>query len=194
MQVNHILLSLVLGLWSVGLAAHNVVGGVYVVGSQVEGEIGFSNGDMAPANSPVIVTDADGNQIVATTTNEDGFFTFNATQRIDHYIVADLGSGHIYKYILKAEELPDSFEEMAPENNLAFAAAGAGLNTVDPVALQAIVEKAVARQIKPLRKELNAYKEKASFRDVIGGMGYILGLCGLGMWLSQRKRNDTGNV
>ncbi|KZZ53100.1 hypothetical protein A3761_02835 [Oleiphilus sp. HI0123] len=60
--------------------------------------------------------------------------------------------------------------------------------------LQALIEKAVAKQIKPLRKELNAYKEKASFRDALGGIGYIFGLCGIGIWLTQRNQSTKNKA
>ncbi|PID42390.1 MAG: cobalt ABC transporter permease [Gammaproteobacteria bacterium] len=201
MQLKSILISLILTLWSVGAAAHNVLGGVYVIGDQVEGEIGFSNGDMAPAGSPVTVTDAEGRQIAATTTNEDGFFTFKVTQRIDHFIAADLGSGHIFKYVLKSEELPDSLGSTSVSENSAEPVVSESHQTpensenradaVDSAELQAMIEKAVARQIKPLRKDLNAFKEHASVSDVLGGIGYIFGLCGLGIWFNQRKKGQT---
>lgn len=57
--------------------------------------------------------------------------------------------------------------------------------------LQNLIETAVARQIKPLREELAAYKEQAKFRDLLGGLGYLLGLAGLGAWLSQRRKNKA---
>lgn len=191
MNLRLMLLATTIGLCSSSALAHNVLGGVYAIGSQVEGEIGFSNGDMAPAGSTVVISDAKGNQIVSTITDDEGFFTFNATQRIDHYIFSDLGSGHIFEQVLQAEELPDSLGELIREAKASSRDIAIGANSTDNLALQAMIEKAVAKQVKPLRKELTAYKEKASFRDAIGGIGYIFGLCGIGIWLNQRKQQSS---
>ncbi|MCP4321966.1 MAG: hypothetical protein GY787_08975, partial [Alteromonadales bacterium] len=50
-----------------------------------------------------------------------------------------------------------------------------------------MLEKAIAKQIKPLRKEIQALKEKSGFRDIIGGIGYIFGLLGLVAFLRDAK-------
>ena len=57
-----------------------------------------------------------------------------------------------------------------------------------------MIEKAVAKQVKPLRKELRAYQEKAGLQDVLGGIGYIFGLCGIGMWWRQRKQAQVAKA
>ena len=50
-----------------------------------------------------------------------------------------------------------------------------------------MLEKAIAKQIKPLRREISALKEKSGLRDIIGGIGYIFGLLGLVAFLRERK-------
>ncbi|KZY55777.1 hypothetical protein A3752_02270 [Oleiphilus sp. HI0081] len=174
--------------------AHNVLGGVYTIGVDVEGEIGFSNGEMAPLGSKVMVRDLQGQEIVLVETDEEGFFTFEATKRIDHHIYANLGAGHVFETVLKAEDLSDTLGEiMAVESADALETNLRGQMLVGND-LQALIEKAVAKQIKPLRKELNAYKEKASFRDALGGIGYIFGLCGIGIWLTQRNQSTKNKA
>mgnify|MGYP006295030885 FL=1 len=61
---------------------------------------------------------------------------------------------------------------------------------LDP-ALAAAIERAVARQVRPLREEALAAREAVQLRDVLGGLGYILGLAGLGLWWRCR-RGRTG--
>lgn len=178
-------------LLSVNVAlAHNVVGGVYAIGTTIEGEAGFSNGDMAQAGTVVLITDASGQPIAEVLTDEEGFFVFEATKRIDHHFKLDMSSGHVLEMILPAEELPASLPggtsiASAP-SNLTTTASVSG---VDTVVLQQMIEQAVAKQVKPLRKELAAYKEKAGLQDLLGGIGYIFGLVGLGIWLRQRKQD-----
>lgn len=170
--------------------AHNVVGGVYAIGTTIEGEAGFSNGDMAKAGTPVLITDVAGQTIAEVLTDEEGFFVFEATQRIDHHFKLDMSSGHMLEMILPADELPASLPGGTPiasvQSNLTTPASGSAL---DAAALQQMVEKAVAKQVIPLRKELAAYKEKAGLQDLLGGIGYIFGLVGLGIWLRQRKQD-----
>ena len=54
--------------------------------------------------------------------------------------------------------------------------------------LEARIERAIARQIGPLREELANYDDKVRWHDVLGGLGYILGITGLGCWLIERRR------
>ena len=67
---------------------------------------------------------------------------------------------------------------------------------VDP-ALTAAIELAVARQLRPLREELAAARSRASLRDVLGGIGYIIGLAGVALWWRTRGAGsgaDTGSA
>jgi nickel transport protein len=52
------------------------------------------------------------------------------------------------------------------------------------------VEQAVARQIRPLREALQAHEERVRMRDILGGIGYIVGLAGLALWWSSRRRKE----
>jgi nickel transport protein len=49
------------------------------------------------------------------------------------------------------------------------------------------VERAVARQIRPLREALEAERSRARLHDILGGLGYIAGLAGLALWWRSRK-------
>lgn len=185
-------LSLLLCVPGIALA-HNVVGGVYAIGNTIEGEVGFSNGDMAAEGTEIQVTDAAGNELGRVLTDADGLFAFTASQRIEHRFSANLSSGHVLELVLPADELPASL----PGGDAAAAVATAPSAAVfegDQAALQAMIEQAVARQVKPLRKELAAYKEKAGLQDIIGGIGYIFGLCGIGIWWRQRQQEKQSRA
>jgi hypothetical protein len=173
--------------------AHNVVGGVYAIGDQIEGEIGFSNGDMAAEGTEIKVSDTQGNLLGTVVTDSEGLFVFTAQQRIDHQFFANLSSGHVLELMLPADELPESLPGGNAVSNADMVQTSTPVNfSGDQVALQQMIEKAVAKQVKPLRKELAEYKEKASLQDVIGGIGYIFGLCGIGIWWRQRQLDKLG--
>jgi hypothetical protein len=194
-----LLITLLMPLFANTAFAHNIVGGVYAIGSLIEGEVGFSDGEMAPPGSPIVITDTEGNLIANIKVEEEGLFSFEAKRRIDHFFVIDLGSGHVLKTHLPADELPDNLAgaDAAPAlasnmTNGSTAMASSTLNGTDAAALQALIERSVSKQIKPLRKELQAYKEKAGLQDILGGIGYIFGLCGIGIWIRQKKLEKQG--
>lgn len=54
--------------------------------------------------------------------------------------------------------------------------------------LERALEQAVARQLLPLREALAEAQAQASFRDLLGGLGYIAGLAGLGLWWTRRRQ------
>ena len=56
-----------------------------------------------------------------------------------------------------------------------------------PNDLDARLEAAVARQLRPLREQLDGYENSIRVRDVMGGIGYLFGLAGLIVMLKHRK-------
>ena len=166
--------------------AHNVVGGVYATGADIEGEAGFSNGVMAHEGSLVKVSDQHGNPLGEVLTDAQGYFVFTAKKRITHVFDVNMGAGHSLTMQLPADELPDSLGAVSIPLNTST------LRTVKPTASDQVdaslaIERAVAKHIKPLRKEIQALKEKSGMRDIIGGIGYIFGLLGVVALLRERK-------
>ncbi|MBJ7552000.1 hypothetical protein [Marinomonas ostreistagni] len=173
--------------------AHNVISGVYAIGSTIEGEIGFSNGDMAAEGTEVIVFDSLGNELGRVKTDAEGLFAFEAKKRIDHFFYANMSSGHVMEEMLPADQLPESLsgDVISAENSdtkQASKATSMSTSGMDQAELEAMIEKAVAKQVKPLRQELMQYQAKAGMQDILGGIGYIFGLCGLGIWWRQRQK------
>jgi len=175
--------------------AHNVMGGVYAEGFEIEGEAGFSNGAMANPGTVVKVTDDAGNSLGEVLTDEEGAFVFTAKKHITHHFEINMGAGHVLKMQLPAEELPDN----ANDDLTSTSVNNAVTNDVKQAADQKtsknaqavntlLLEKAIAKQLKPLRREIQELKEKSGLRDIIGGIGYIFGLLGLVAFLRERKQ------
>ncbi|MEP9351358.1 cobalamin biosynthesis protein CbiM [Xanthobacter sp. KR7-225] len=57
----------------------------------------------------------------------------------------------------------------------------------DPAALAALVDVAVARQIRPLLEAEAEAEGRVRFNDVMGGIGMIVGLAGAALWASSRR-------
>lgn len=56
---------------------------------------------------------------------------------------------------------------------------------------RAEIEAAVARQIAPLQAQLDQYENTVRFHDVLGGVGWLVGVCGLWAWWSSRRRGAS---
>lgn len=191
--MKRLFLFLTLLFLSVHSAAHNVVGGVYVSGADIEGEAGFSNGAMAHEGTLVKVFDEAGTPLGEVKTDTEGFFIFTAKKRITHVFEINMGAGHILKMQLPVEELPESLVLGAPVKNTVMSDNNNNNDNNNNKQLGSqqitsfILEKAIAKQIKPLRKEIQALKEKSGLRDMLGGIGYIFGLLGVVAFIRERK-------
>jgi nickel transport protein len=68
-------------------------------------------------------------------------------------------------------------------------------NTNDTVTLtrselEELVEGAVARRLRPLQRELTDFKESARFHDILGGIGYIVGIAGISFYFLGVRRKE----
>ena len=77
--------------------------------------------------------------------------------------------------------IPPTAASSAPE---AFAV------VLDPV-LESAIERAVARQIRPLREQLVGAQDRVRLQDILSGIGYIMGLSGLALWWKSRRRSGS---
>lgn len=180
-----------------GLAlAHQLRVFAMAEGATITGYAYFSGGVKAKG-AKVAIFAPDGSRLGEVQTGEAGAFRFPATVRVDHRLIADAGAGHVAEFTVKAEELPDTLSgknsEPLPEilvMNAATAAQVPQLPMTKTAAesLQRMIEQSVARQIRPLREQLNAYEAKVRWHDVLGGIGYIFGIVGVACyWLGRRQ-------
>jgi nickel transport protein len=77
----------------------------------------------------------------------------------------------------------------APTN--ADVAANPAVVSVDPAALRAMIRESVAREVNPLREQLDAFQEAVGWRDVVSGLGYIFGLCGVAYGFYSWRRSPA---
>jgi nickel transport protein len=142
----------------------------------------------------------------------------NIPKKTDLKIVLTASMGHRAEYLMPASELyskiessalsqktqkiePPSFIEgksggIADQNNIGDNSAPPGL-AVDLDQIRSVVEEAVDRSIekrmKPLMNSLihtiiKAQTNRVSFRDIIGGIGYIFGIMGLILYFKKREK------
>jgi len=183
--------------------AHKVIASVFASGQTIEGEIGLSNGDMA-ADTLVEVFDDAGNKLGETKTGDDGFFVFTPTEHVVHLFRANLGAGHVAEVRMEIADLPEiaspeiatpasqpqaagAVNDTAPAQPVSGSVAGGMITDQQTEWLMA----AVRQEIKPLRREIAAYKEKNDLQTILGGIGYICGLFGVGFYFAGRHKFKT---
>ncbi|RKT47645.1 hypothetical protein [Thiocapsa rosea] len=191
---------LVFGLLLGGPAqAHKVVASAWVEGTDLVGEIGFSNGKPAPPGTPVEVFDHELRKLGETATDEDGLFRFSAPSRpgderggglageaikgVALTVRADLGAGHLAEIRLSPEEVAPLAGGSASDTPQGSA------ETLGPTneALRALIAEAVRQEVQPLRREIVQLKEQTGLQQILGGMGYIAGLFGLLFFVYGRR-------
>ncbi len=209
-MIRPALMVLSLALAPLPALAHKIIMGVFPSGSQIEGELAFSNGDV-PEGQLVEVFDEAGNKLGETITDADGFFLFTPTEPITHRFYADMGAGHVAETVIPAEEvaqivarssgsaaatiawseIPAATVPLEPSGRDSTAACQSSQQVVvaalNDVELDAIA-KAVRDETRPLRREITAYKEKNNLQTILGGIGYIVGLFGFGFYIAARRK------
>lgn len=198
--------ALVLGagiLLGIPAQAHLLKVFAFAEGSRIEGSTYFVGGIPA-AGAKVEVQSAEGRVLATVEPDAAGDFSYDTQIRADHLIVADTGDGHVARWTVPAAELTGKEASPAGSTDKSRTApsavpmkepngSGSTVSTTNTNGrdLKVMVEQAVAQQVLPLRKQLIAYEEKTRLRDIVGGIGYILGLAGLAAWWQQRHRRRT---
>jgi nickel transport protein len=171
--------------------AHKVIAGIFPAGGAIEGEIGFSNGDMA-AHAEVIVTGEDGGELGRVMTDADGFFVFVPTQPVTHMFRSDLGAGHVAEVVMPQNEVAEILGHTVSDAPDITAETPASPMAATTAALSAserqVIAQVVRDEIRPLRREIAAYKDHNNLQTILGGIGYIVGLFGLGFYLAARRK------
>ena len=182
------------------LSAHTLRLFASVEGERIVG-YGYFNGSSRAVHVPFAVNAPDGEPLYSGVTDDLGQFAFIATRRVDHRIRINSGDGHAADFTVSAAELP---EVLHPTMGVASdrgqeqgrqeqgPSSGFAKQSTSEVPLQSIADETAARQIRLLREQLDSYHNTIWWHDVIGGIGYIIGIAGLAYGLEQRKARKGG--
>ncbi|MCW8801224.1 MAG: hypothetical protein OQK71_09890 [Desulfobacter sp.] len=187
--------------------AHRVTVFAWVEGDTVLGEAKFSGGKKAQ-NSELIVYDLNGKELLRTWTNKKGEFSFPIPRKTAMRIELVAGMGHKAEWTIPLEDIDDTARVKIaqdagtpppePAKNTAPEQAAHPSAFIDPVQLEAIVEKAVTKalnkKITPLTKMVANLEQKGpTINEIFGGIGYIFGLMGVAMYFSSRKKKPSND-
>jgi nickel transport protein len=187
------------GLWILAptAAAHGLDLFVTVGGDEIRGLAYFADGARARDVSARLLV---GGAVVAeTATDAEGRFRFAPPAAYPAVVEVATLDGHRAVWELAApppdgaaaRSADDAGDEAADEAT-ADVAPGAADGAATPTGvsageLRALVDAAVARHVEPLREQLALAEERRRMSDVVGGVGYLLGLTGLVALMWRRK-------
>jgi len=199
LKVVQIGVALAILLLAMPAAAHKVSVFGYVEEGMILGEGYFPGGGKAKG-CQVELLDSAGKVLAQTKTDDQGAFKLKlpkAAPPLKLVLIASMG--HRGEYLLTAKDLglgpttpkntnPATGKEgPAAQQQDKYAGAAAA---VDAKELASIVGKAIDQKLAPLTAQvakMNAQRQ-ISVTDIIGGLGYILGLLGLAAYMKSRKQ------
>jgi nickel transport protein len=171
--------------------AHRLKVFATVVGETIQGKAYFVGGGPA-VNVSATLRDHDEEIVTEGSTDAEGRFSLIAPVKADLTVVVDALDGHVARFDIAAARLPDTLptedadgRAPAPAPDAAASAPASG----DPPASTGADELAtvVARQIEPLAEQLDSLEHSIRLHDVLGGVGYIVGIFGLFAFLRSRR-------
>jgi nickel transport protein len=156
---------------------------------------GFFVGGGRARGSALIIRDADGREVFKGETDGEGRFSWRPPSASDFLVSVDTREGHMAE-----ARIPASRFSAAVANPVEATAAFLPVASEKPVAgacepgaagLNALVETAVSRQVRPVLERLEAMDGALQLRDVVSGVCMIFGLAGIALWFAGRKKRDA---
>jgi nickel transport protein len=171
--------------------AHSMEIFAAVEGKTIQGKASFHDGTPA-RNADVKAFDPAGEEIGRTKTDDQGKFSLEARFRCDHRLLVDTNDGHGAEYTVFAKNLPADLPPHGtsiPSSDSAHADSESDLDHSHDSALL----KEIHADVDALQDQLDQYEHRLRFRDILGGIGFIVGLAGAayGYYYRGLLRNKT---
>lgn len=183
--------------------AHGVRVAAFVDGDAVRVECSFSKSRKVKQGKLVVSDDATGAFLLEGTTDAEGVFRFRPdaaflTTGHGMNILLKAGEGHQNETRVTAEELralssmsplpplPGDTAKSVAEGSAGKAAVPA-VSAMEVAELEALVGKVMDAKLAPIQQALARQEDSGpDVRDIVGGIGWILGLLGLAAYLRYR--------
>ena len=178
-------------------SAHRVMIFAWLDGDTVYTESKFSGGKRVKGGD-VIVYDLEGSQLLKGKTNNKGEFSFKVPKKTGMKIVLLAGMGHRGEWTIPLDEIQagatgetgDAVSEETGEERPDNRVRTETVPGVSQDEIRVAVEKALDRKLKPVLKMLSESKEHGpSVTEILGGIGYILGLMGVAAYFHYRRKS-----
>ncbi len=174
-------------LLSPSVHAHLLKVFVYVDGDRLQGSSYFAGG-AAAANARIEIIDSNSEVVAELRSDAGGEFSYPVIRHGQYRVVADTGDGHRAEWRVGAEELSiESSNRSFVETENSAQPTSSHTQAATDNQLERLLDRAVARQLGPLRQELQQHNEQARLADIVGGVGFIFGLSGVLLWWRSRR-------
>jgi nickel transport protein len=156
--------------WAHGIRLH-----VHVEGDLICGRVETVGGG-AVSGAKIAVYARSGVRLGSAKTDGEGRFEFKPREAVDHRFLLEDGAGHRAEVMVTTEELPAS-----------ILGDGADVSGGTPASLRNVIDDAVSRHVGPLHEKIDALQSSIRLHDILGGIGYIVGVTGLWFYVKARR-------
>ncbi len=179
--------------------AHRIRVFAYESGGVIYAEAMFSGGKPAKNSEVFVQAENEESPLLTGKTDDEGKFSFSipAEARKDKpvlNIIVDVGEGHKNQWQLKAEDylsetsLTEDHSHPSPPPSTTVKEDAPHQILVEKAEIQRIVEDSLDTKLAPIKRILaENTNNKPTLQDILGGIGYILGLAGIGAYFHARK-------
>ena len=184
-----IFIFLIIMMVNISVFAHKVNIFAYVEGEKIYTESYFNDGKKC-IDSKIEVFDNQGNKLLEGLTDKEGEFSFEVpSEDGDLKIVLTASMGHQAEYSILADELSSTAGLIKEEPEEPVSLISPETSLVDLKEIQSIIEDTLDEKLKPIMREIKKSQEdKISPTEIIGGIGYIIGIFGIIAYFLSRKR------
>ena len=182
-----------------GALAHRVNIFAWPDGDKILVECGFNRSSPVRGGVVTVYDATDGAELLRGHTDAQGHFAFAVPDAVRRghglRIEVNAGEGHVNAWTMEASEIAGAEAQSAGpgeasgEAHAPAAAPAAAGQPVTAAEARAIVTEALNTGLAPLRRELAALSAPGpSLRDIIGGLGWLMGLAGIACYVLARRR------
>ncbi len=176
--------------------AHRVIAFASYDGKVITVE-GYMSRGQRVRNGEVVVKDKSGHIIVTGKTDENGIFTFVPNDKPPFSIVLKAGPGHVAKTILNIPNSPHKSHQTGVRKTTSKTSRKLPINRENNLnyhekKTECSYEDLVS-QLEAIRielKELRRNQGMVHFHDIIGGIGYLVGIFGIIAILKNRGKTN----
>jgi len=183
---------LIIIMMDVSVFAHKVNVFAYVEGKRIYTESYFNDGKKC-IDSKIEVFDNQGNKLLEGLSDEEGMFSFKIPPEDgDLKIVLTASMGHRAEYSISEGEIKGSSGLIKKENEEPVSIISPETSSIDLKEIQSIIEDVLDEKLKPIMIEMReikkSYEDRISFTEIIGSIGYIVGIFGIIAYFLSCKR------
>lgn len=160
-------------------------------GDCINGEAYFNDGSPAK-DSKVLIKNSTGHVLAEGKTNENGQFSLKLSSPPTEAVtvIVEGGVGHRGETTV---ESPKNGKKLTTTTKVGSETPEkTTVQDVPSAAIEEIIKNAVKEEMEPIRNELikmNMELSKPKVTEILGGIGYIVGLFGVAFWVKGRSKN-----